>query len=302
MSYVYEVHGLVLGSNRPLPELAARARCPSRTPDVRLEIGEETPITAARLETGDGRSLVDIPGAGRFVIANGRDISVAPATGADPSIVRLFALGSAFGLVCHQRGLLVLHASAVAIGGTAIAFVADQGRGKSTLAAHCLARERTRLVADDVLAVSFDDAGRPWAQPGMPSVKLWRDALAALGRDPDGLQPDWLRADKFHLPSADRLIEAPVPLGRIYLIDDDPGAGPGRVAPITGAAVVTTLITHTYRIELIDADGQRREHFAACARLAEAVPVARLARRRDLAQVGTTAAIALADPRGELTS
>jgi hypothetical protein len=154
-------------------------------------------------------------------------------------------------------------------------------------------------VADDILVVHFDMAGRPWAQPGMPSVKLWREALTALGRDVDGLTQDWLRADKFHLPASDRLIQAPVPLARVYVLDDDDSAGAGRIEPMSGAAAAAALIAHTYRVELLDAAAHRPGHFAASARLARGIAVRRLARCRDLAQVGATVEAVLADATGK---
>ena len=300
VSFYYDLHGFILDSDFPLPELESRRRSGPCEPDVHVATGElgAAPAKAtnvAYLDAADGQALLRIPGAGRYLVRGGRDVLVEPEPDADPALVRLFILGSAIGLLCHQRGLLPLHASAVEFDGTAVAFVGNQGQGKSTLAANCLAHGQARLVADDILVVAFDPAGRPWAQPGMPSVKLWRDALAALGRGVDGLRPDWLRADKFHLPVPDRVVQAPVPLSRVYVLDDEADAGVGRIEPMTGAAAAAALIAHTYRVEYLDATEQRPAHFAASTRLAGAVAVRRLARCRDLAQAGATVAAVLAD-------
>lgn len=300
MQFFYDVHGLVLGSEFPLPELELRRRQPTGEPDIRLAIG---PLPAGPRRATDlpyvdaenGEALLKIPGAGRYLVSGGRDVLIEPEAGADPAYVRLFILGSALGLLCHQRGLLPLHASAVEVAGQAIAFMGDQQQGKSTLAAHCLASTPARLVADDTLVVLFDQAGRPWAQPGLPSVKLWRDALRALGRDADGLRPDWLRADKFHLPVTDRLVRAAVPLTRVYVLDEDVDAGHCRIEPMVGAVAAAALIAHTYRVEYLDAVEQRCGHFLASTRLAGRVSVRRLKRRRDLAQVRATAAAVVAD-------
>jgi hypothetical protein len=300
MQFFYDVHGLVLGSEFPLPELELRRRQPTGEPDIRLAMGPlpAGPRRATELpyvDAENGQALLKIPGAGRYLVSGGRDLLIEPEAGADPAYVRLFILGSALGLLCHQRGLLPLHASAVELAGQAIAFTGDQGQGKSTLAAHCLASAPARLVADDTLVVLFDQASRPWAQPGLPNVKLWRDALDALGRDTNGLRPDWLRADKFHLPITDRLVQAAVPLTRVYVLDEDPDAGHGRIEPMTGAVAAAALIAHTYRVEYLDAAEQRYGHFLASARLAGQVSVRRLKRRRDLAWVRATAAAVVAD-------
>jgi len=63
--------------------------------------------------------------------------------------VRLYLLGSAWGALCYQRDLLVLHASAVRVDGRAVAFCGRPGMGKSTLAAW-LAESGHALVSDDL--------------------------------------------------------------------------------------------------------------------------------------------------------
>jgi hypothetical protein len=156
MQFFYDVHGLVLGSEFPLPELELRRRQMTDAPDIRVSIGPlpTTPKRATDLpyvDAENGQALLKIPGAGRYLVSRGRELVVEPEADADFSYVRLFILGSALGLLCHQRGLLPLHASAVELAGEAIAFMGEQGQGKSTLAAHCLACAPARLVADDTL-------------------------------------------------------------------------------------------------------------------------------------------------------
>jgi hypothetical protein len=298
--FFYAVHGLVIGSEFELPELEARRSVATGEPDVRVAIGKiPAPLLArsdaAYLETGSGRGLIDIPEVGRFYVVAGRAVTVEPAARADPALVRLFILGSVIGLLCHQRGLLPLHAGAVEVNGVAVAFVGHEGQGKSTLTAHCLSHPETRLIADDILVVRFDSLGRAWAQPGMPILKLWRDALQQLGQNVDGLQEDWFRADKFHLPIVDRLIHSPVPLNRVYVLADDDNAGAGRIEPMTGVLAAVALIAHTYRAEFLESVEQRPAHFAASIRLANAVSVRWLARYRELAQVKETVLAIFAD-------
>jgi hypothetical protein len=183
----------------------------------------------------------------------------------------------------------------VAINGEAVAFVGQQGQGKSTLAAHCLTHSPARLVADDILVVSFDSDGHPRVHPGMPALKLWRDALQALGREPAGLRPDWIRAEKFILPIVDQLAQAPSRLNCVYVLEEDDNAGDGRLEAVSGASAAGALVANTYRVEYLDFTGHRLAHFAASTRVAERVPVRRLSRCRDLMRVASTAAIVLAD-------
>lgn len=248
----------------------------------------------------DGEALISIPSVGRYRIRNGRSVIVEPDPRADPALMRLFILGSVMGIMFHQRGLLALHASAVESGGEVLAFVGDQGQGKSTLAAQCLAGAN-RLVADDILVVSFDADGRPLAQPGMPGLKLWRDTLEHLGHGTDRLEQCWARAEKFRLGVEERVADRPLPLDRVYVLADDPRADAGRIAPMNGAAAAMALIEHTYRMELLDPQTERANHFAVATRLAGRIAVQRLTRNRHLAHLPDTAAMVLADaPRREL--
>ena len=69
---------------------------------------------------------------GAFKISNGSEIIVNPSVNINQRILRSFILGTVFASLLHQRGLLILHASAVNINNEA--FLGDKGCGKSTTA------------------------------------------------------------------------------------------------------------------------------------------------------------------------
>ncbi|HEY7245502.1 MAG TPA: nucleotidyltransferase family protein [Xanthobacteraceae bacterium] len=304
---VYEIYGLVIASELDLPELMPRRVASAAVPDVNIVFGRISPALIAAagdllLHAENGKILLTVPQVARYCVMQGNRVLVEPQAGIAAAMVRLFLLGSVIGLVCQQRGMLALHASAIAINGEAVAFVGRQGQGKSTLAAHCLGQNPARLVADDILVVSFDSDGQPRVQPGMPGLKLWRDALQVLGREAEGLRPDWIRAEKFILPILDQLAQAPARLNCVYVLDDDDHAGDGRIQELSGASAAGALVANTYRVEFLDLTGQRLAHFSASTRIAERVPVRRLWRCRDLMRVGATAAIVLADFAGRASS
>ncbi|MBA4164154.1 MAG: hypothetical protein C0510_05925 [Erythrobacter sp.] len=91
----------------------------------------------------------------------------------------LYLWGTVYGAVAWLNGLAVLHASAVSIGGGAIAFTAHSGGGKSTMAA-MLVREGLPLVCDDTLVLA-PSSGGPLAIPDAKPLKLWEDALELTG-------------------------------------------------------------------------------------------------------------------------
>jgi hypothetical protein len=300
---LYEIYGLVIASEVALPGLRSAELASTPAPDVKILFGRISPALIAAagdrfLHAENDEILLTMPQVARYCVTRGNEVLVESEADADPALVRLYLVGSVMGLVLQQRGLLALHASAVAINGEAIAFVGQQGQGKSTLAAGCLAHSPARLVADDILVVSFDGSGHPWVHPGVPAVKLWRDALQALGRDSEGLRPDWTRAEKFILPVVDKSAQAPARLSCVYALDDDDNAGDGRIEGLSGANAAAALVANTYRVEYLDFTGRRLAHFAASSQLAERVPVLRLARSRDLTRVGSTAAMVLADFAG----
>lgn len=299
MFHFYRVHGLVLASEFDLPELARRITG-EQPPDVVVRLasvpidGQAIPTTLPGLRTIDGSALFEVENVGRYLVKEGREVFIDIRDGADPAVVRLFLFGSVMGTICHQRGLLALHASAVSLGDRVVAFTGPPGAGKSTMAAYCLAvAGGGRLMADDIAVVSFRGPGDVVANPGMPSVKLWRDTLANLGHGSDDLVRDWFRADKFHVP-ADPATE-PLPLACLYVLESDDAAGPARFTRLAGALAADAIIANTYRIEYIDAVGRRETHFRQCALLAQTTKVVRLARSRSPDHLPATAALVLAE-------
>jgi hypothetical protein len=291
--YRYKVHGLHLASEIALPELLPDFH--QRPIDVRIRLGSVR-VDQAEAATGVTGLFVDhdtvvlvIPEVARFAITGNTEVTIEPGSGADMALVRLFLFGSVMGLICHQRRLLPLHASAVAVGDAAIAFSGPPGAGKSTLAAHCV-DAGARLVTDDILIVSVNSPRCVLAQPGMPKLKLWRDALESLGRSTTGLVPDWARAEKFHVPSDHLFVERPVRLAGIFMLDNDDEAGAGILTSLSGTQAAWELVRNTYRVEYLDALSRRSDHFAECVRLAGLLPVAKLARRRDKGQLKAAAA------------
>jgi hypothetical protein len=81
-------------------------------------------------------------------------------------------------LALSQQGKLVFHASAVEIGNSAIAFVGDSGRGKSTLAG-TFAVKGNRFLTDDALILEPSDQ-EYFVVPSHPSLRLWHDSHEQL--------------------------------------------------------------------------------------------------------------------------
>src|SRR4029077_1295517 len=110
------------------------------------------------------RSLIKIENVAYFEITAGRTIRVSAAAGAKQKDIEIFLLGPAWATLCHQRGMLPLHASAIVTRGGITAFAGHTRAGKSTTAA-LLNSLGYELLADDILPVSFNQNSIPGAWP-----------------------------------------------------------------------------------------------------------------------------------------
>lgn len=172
--------------------------------------------------------------------------------GAAQNDCELFLWGTVFGTIAWLNGFVPLHASAVDMGDRIVAFTADSGGGKSTLAA-ALAILGYPHVCDDTLVLSFQkDAVH--ALPDQKPLKLWGDALAMTGTLPSRPVPSMPGK---HYASAARKSEAPAPLTDLFFLD----AGDEiALEPITGVAKLSLLPTALYRAFLHVARDDREAH------------------------------------------
>jgi hypothetical protein len=136
MTYAYKVHGLTFGCQFPLPELMRRQVPAGSRPDLTVRHGAidetETQCTEVPyLKLTRNAALFTFDGVGQFLVRNGHEITLKASEGVDGALLRLHLFGSIMGMACHQRGLLILHASAIAINGRAVAFAGAPGAGKS---------------------------------------------------------------------------------------------------------------------------------------------------------------------------
>jgi hypothetical protein len=106
--------------------------------------------------------------------ADGASVLCAPAPGACDATVEHLFLNQVLPLALSRLGKLVFHASAAAVEGGAVAFSAEAGRGKSTLAA-AFAADGAPFLTDDGLVLEAAEDGYV-VQPSHPSLRLWSDS------------------------------------------------------------------------------------------------------------------------------
>ena len=282
----YSLFGLQIDSDLELPELFQGSA--DLHSDVRIELG--TVAAKDQLEPGlhavEEGALLVVADTARYFVANGSRIVVEPLEGASSANIRLFLLGSAFGLLIHQRRMLPLHANAVEIDGTGVAFMGKSGAGKSTLAAW-LSDRGYPLLADDVAVIDFDGEV-PTMQPGLPRLRLWEAVVEATGRIPSDY-PLSVEGDAEYdkrdvlLPRA-KVASEPRRLGAIVELNR---AGP-LIEPLGGAEAAEAIMSHTYRGEYVKPLQTVREHWVMCMKLVGMVPVYRACIDFDLTRLDRT--------------
>jgi hypothetical protein len=211
-----------------------------------------------------------------------------------------YLLGPALGFALHLRGIACLHASAVDVDGSAVAFVGPAGAGKSTLAA-AFARRGHAVLTDDVAALT-DLGHRFEIRPAYPRVRLWPASVSLLFGASDALPrltPTW---DKRYLPleGSYRFAAKPLPLVALVLLGEHDACDSPRLRRLAPASAMMGLVRNGYAARLLDA-GQRAHEFDVLGRLAAHVPVhlleghgdpARLDRACELVRVHAELALA----------
>jgi hypothetical protein len=279
---IYSCFDFRLSCELPLPELA-HAEASDGRPLVEARMAT-LPASVPRagpaqwnLQVAGHDALLAVPRVARFLIRAGREILIDPHPGASERRLRLFLLGSALGILAHQRGLVPLHANAVVVEGGAYAFCGPSGAGKSTLAAH-FQKSGYELLCDDVCPVAFDADDRPLAWPGVPRLKLWSEAAQALGHDPAGLDLVADDLEKYHLPVARLGEPRPVPLRRLYVLGRAEEGSGGAIVRLTGRDAMRAVLANTYRGMYLPAMGLGARHFGQCAAMLRSIAVYRAPR------------------------
>lgn len=314
MTVTCSVYGLGLSVNVPLAGL--RGLAPARKVDVALHLGP-LPRELDRCGDGDAPFYVsdEVDDSGTPVrivrrIAGGFyriDYSDGTAIAVDPEGTRIWArgatddveetaiylLGPVLGFVLRLRGVNCLHASAVAIGDSACAFVGASGSGKSSLAA-AFARAGYPVLSDDVTPVTPRE-GEYIVHPAYPRLRLWPDSVAGLFGDAESMPrivPTWEKrfVDLSCAPFAFQ--REPLPLASVYLLDASMGAP--AIEPVATRDALVRIVAETYATYLLDRE-RRASEFGFLASMVDRVPVRRLRRGSDLADAERACALVAAD-------
>ena len=280
----YHAYGLRIHSDVALPFVPCPTP-PASAPDVVVRLGivpvtlpgglgnlTRTPLWQART----GAFLMHIEGVVRYLVTGGRHVLIEPFGGDDACIADVVA-GSVFTFVLQQRGVVTLHAAAVATEAGALLLCGPGGIGKSSLAA-ALVERGYPLLSDNVAGVVRDVGGRAIALPAFPRQRLsahvvdemhWRDRVQPRVRQ---------EMEKYWIP-AQRACAVPLLVRAAFVLtaSDRPDIG---TEPVPPGRAFWLLWNNTHRRRAMGAMGQRHAHFRALTEMARHVPVALVRRPR----------------------
>jgi hypothetical protein len=292
-SYWYRAYGLQIFSELLLPVPQSR---PGEA-DVMIRLGQ---IEASPPGINGSKSLLRATPQeiccqwepmGRVLVRQGRHIIVDPNPGLSSENVAPWVQGAALSLALHQRGYLVMHASAVAVDGVAVAFVGEVGWGKSTTAAAMHARGH-RLLADDIVAIRVDGGGQPMVISGFPHLKLTDEAIRFIGEDPTSLghvlddPHKLLRISKAPLPSE------PLPLAAVFVLGEGDTCS---VDPMSAVRAMPELMRHAFvarQTNFLKLTNTDRIHFRNCTELIRHASICHLRRPKSFELLPRLAALA----------
>jgi hypothetical protein len=246
--------------------------------------------TYFRLEKGEAASgsylrlhYADDPHTATFVIGpGGRKIWISWSEGAPFHDVNTLLQGPILGRTLRMRGVQVLHAGALSIGGQAFCLVGNKGAGKSTTTT-AFGRLGYPVLTDDLAALQMGD--EVLVHPGLTRVRLRADAVEEIDEG-TGLTPIWSKDypnQKYYLDLGKEsgAVTEPLPLKAIYVLGRREAGIEPRIEPVAQGAALIELVAYSYASSILS-PAQRATEFATLGKLVAAVPVRHVHRAEGL--------------------
>lgn len=278
--YFYKAFGINIQSEICMPQFEASD---DETADVLIRFGGVKSLLPPNFEDGRATRISETDicffweQVGWYLVRNGKEIIVDPYPEAEEKILRLPLMGIALATLLQQRGIFVLHASAISIEDAAVAFIGWKGAGKSTTAAMLYKRGHT-VVSDDVVAVDMGN-GRPTVLPGIPSFKLMPEAAqSVLADNPNSLSVCYTGAEKRYRSFSDNFLKKNIPLKAIFALDKGADIKAELLNP---QEAITTLIANVYLARYgkqLMQNSHGIKNLRQCAEIVKHIPIYRLER------------------------
>lgn len=192
------------------------------------------------------------------------------------SDIRTFLLGSAIGALLIQRGFTMFHGNALEKNGKAVVCLGHSGAGKSTIA-YSLMQQGWNLISDDLVAIN--DEGQ--ILPGIPRIKLWKDAVLDFELDVNNLKPVRNNLNKYVINGEQIVsVKKQFPLHAFYLIERNENINSfSEIEPeIIKSEKISflKLKNQLYRPRFVKGLGKEKDLFSKIVNLQKKVPLIKL--------------------------
>jgi hypothetical protein len=283
--YKYKIYGLKVLSQIKIPELISDKEYKNEDYNIVIKYGV-VPRVVSNAKVQNNSIKISkkvfyfyIKNVGHYYVANGNKIIVEPEINCNESELKVYLLGTAFGILLTQRNIIAIHGGSIVINGQAIIVTGKAGVGKSTLTS-ALRSEGYKFLADDVSALGRNEKNEIIVQPTYPQAKLCRDAMEDMGYNPKNYRITDPSRDKYAIPLLECFLDFPVMLGAIYEIETGDTCSV-EITEIFGVEKVKLILRSIYRIEISRYLGFTPEYFKQCVEIAKYIPIYRITRPRD---------------------
>ena len=191
-----------------------------------------------------GEFLLNVPGTGRFLARGGAEVLVQAEPDVAISDLTIYLLGSVFGALCHQNGLLPLHASAVETGGVVTAFLGNSGAGKSSTVA-LLGGRGYRIFADDICLLEPVGEGLR-AAPLAGWLKLWRETFEQIDVEPELENRTFSTDDKYRMYLGPQDVTPLAVRQFVFLTRAPEGQAEARLERLGAAEAIAAMVEAIY--------------------------------------------------------
>lgn len=299
----YRIYGLRLRSDWPFPYPEIDA---DGSPEIQLtrshnslqktyKLSDKVSPNPECIDLEDGSIYIHWPRLMEFVVsADGSRIQGYPLTSDATDTLEAYLFGGVLSFALLRKGLEQLHAAAVVIHGSAVAFMGDPGLGKSTLAS-ALVKRGYPLLTDDLLVIQVKEPD-VFARPGLPRLKLFADsagmfpgahAIPTTVNSVTGKRILGLAPAKFR--------DSDVPLRVLYRLG--PASSESHLVQISNLSqhdAFVEICKATFNSGITEAS-RLKGQFQIASRLASSVPVKRLSFKREFAAIPAICDAIIAD-------
>ena len=225
----------------------------------------------ARFYRLEGCILLRFPDMADFeVLRDGHKVKCIPVPGTAQATIEHLFQNQVQPLALSKMGKLVFHASAVDIKGNAVAFLAESGRGKSTLAAK-FAVSGYRFLTDDGLLLEPSASGYTLV-PNHASIRLWKDSFETVlpAGTPTAPPLDFTTKDRILAGEVLPYCDQPRPFRCAYFLGDG-SADDIAIRVLKPVEALVQWASHSFLLDIEDRK-LTSAHFNGIAELAERVP------------------------------